>query len=103
MLNDTAEEVETPNVSSLAQTLQVMCPELMSRVKWNNETKGDICESMMGMYYEWRHCLRERRVGIRPVFGRQLALIAGLVNAFVYKVYRLHVRVGDLRLHEFLV
>jgi len=85
-----------------AQTLQVMCPALMSEVQWNNETKGDTCESIMGMHYVWRHGGSALHCPVRPEFGQQLAGTACMVNAFVYKVYKLYARVGDLRVRDFL-
>ena len=40
-----------------AVSLSLMCPELMACVNWNYETKGDICESIMGCHYEVEHGL----------------------------------------------
>ena len=77
-----------------AQTLQVMCPALMSDVDWNNVTKGGICESIMGMNYVWRHECSSLKIVVSPEFGQQLAKTARMVNAFVYTVYRLHAIVG---------
>ena len=38
-----------------AQALQLLCPELMAEVNWNLVTKGDVCESILGMDFVWRH------------------------------------------------
>ncbi len=83
-----------------AQTMQLMCPELMLQVNWNNETKGDIFESIMGMHHELRTS-DSPVTEIRPEFERELAGVAGLINCRVYHVYKLHARVEG-RLHEYM-
>ena len=77
-----------------AQALQLLCPELMAEVNWNLVTKGDICESILGMDFVWTPCSAfHPEIGIS--FGSHLADVASLVDAFVYVVYRLLRKVDD--------
>ena len=72
-----------------------MCPELLAEEDWNLVTKGDICESILGADFVWRFAVSAWYPELKEPFGRHLADVASLVNAFVWVVYRLLAKVNN--------
>jgi hypothetical protein len=84
-----------------AVTLSVMCPELMAHRQWNYETKGDICESIMGCQYEVEHGLMTGATGESlefPHLQKYGGITSAIVDAFAWYVWRLCGKVGDREL-----
>ena len=80
-----------------ACTLSRMCPELMSHVDWNYETKGDICEAIMGCQYEVEHGLVTGATGESlefPHLQKYNGITSAIVDAYAWYVWRLCVKVG---------
>ena len=82
--------------------LTIMCPALMAQVNWNAETKGDICESIMGANYIWSVIIpRFRRDLLEQCdarFGRRLEYCSTLIDHFIWHTYHLHRETGDERM-----
>ena len=85
-----------------AQTLTIMCPSLMAQVNWNAETKGDICESLMGAHYEWSVIIprfQHSLLGEHDArFGHRLRDCSRLIHYFSRHTYHLHRETGDERM-----
>ena len=80
-----------------ACTLSLMCPELMPHVNWNCETKGDICEAIMGLHYDIEHGLVTRATGESPEFPhlqKYSGITSAIVDAYAWCVWRLCVKFG---------
>ena len=80
-----------------ACTLSLMCPELMPHVNWNCETKGDICEAIMGLQYDTDHGLVPGATGDSPEFPhlqKDSGITSAIVDAYAWYVWRLCVKVG---------
>ena len=67
----------------------------MAEVNWNLVTKNDICESILGADFVWRFAVSAWYPELKEPFGRHLADVASLVNAFVWVVYRLLAKVNN--------
>ena len=69
--------------------LRLLAPELAD-LPWNDETRGDICESIMGFAF-----IAERR----PSTSRTVAIskVSDLIDMVSWLTFRLHQNVGDGR------
>ena len=75
-----------------AVSLSLMCPELMAYVNWNYETKGDICESIMGCHYMVEHGLVTGATGESlefPHLQKYSGITSAIVDAYAWYVWRL--------------
>ena len=71
----------------------------MAQVDCNLETKGDICQSIMGAHYIWsvtvprfqRHVLEQ----CDARFGDRLKYCSELIDSFTWHTYQLHLETGD--------
>ena len=80
-----------------AVSLSLMCPELMAYVNWNYETKGDICESIMGCHYMVEHGLVTGATGESlefPHLQKYSGITSAIVDAYAWYVWRLCRKVG---------
>ena len=80
-----------------AVSLSLLCPELMAYVNWNYETKGDICESIMGCQYEVEHGLVTGATGESlefPHLQKYSGITSAIVDAYAWYVWRLCGKVG---------
>ena len=79
--------------------LTIMCPALMAQVNWNAETKGDICESIMGAHYSWSVTIPRLNPHWLELcdarFGHHLACCSALIDYFAWHTYHLHLETGD--------
>ena len=88
-----------------AQALALMCPRLMSEVNWNTAMKGDICEGIMGAYFEEKHILppdAPSRKLFHPGFGRELEVVCAIVDFFAWHTNNVQREVGVNALHHWV-
>ena len=82
-----------------AMALTIMCPSLMAQVNWSIETKGDICESIMGAHYIWSVILPRFEPRLLEQcdvkFGRRLECCSMVIEHFAWHTYQLHRETGD--------
>ena len=70
----------------------------MQQIDWNWCTKGDVCESIMGVYYEWSVLIFRARKSpevSEDRFGGRLKLCSDLIEYFVWHTYQLQQEVGQ--------
>ena len=80
-----------------AVTFSLICLELMAHVDWNYETKGDICESIMGCQDEVEHGLVTGATGESlefPHLQKYSGITSAIVDAYAWYVWRLCVKFG---------
>ena len=71
-----------------ATAMCFLAPGMLVVRNWNDETRGDICESLMGNYYELFHN-KERRdcLGVLS-HARDVSLIIERVSVLTYRLYK---------------
>ena len=75
-----------------AVTMRLMMPEMMKEVNWNNETKGDIFESILGYKYSVANGLEKKPVG--AALSRHIGIVAAIFEEFVWYTWRLCDSIG---------
>ena len=75
-----------------ALTMRLMMPKMMKEVNWNNETKGDIFESILGCHYLVAHGLVKEPVG---AFEQHIGTVSAIFEAFVWCTWRLCDAIGN--------
>ena len=74
-----------------ALAMRIMMPELMKEVHWNNETKGDIFESILGCNYLVSHgFLKQPLTSLETHIGA----VAAIFEAFAWFTHKLCLSVG---------
>lgn len=88
-----------------ALALDLMCPRLMSEVTWNTETKGDICEGILGAHYEEQHILpndAQMRKRFHLGFARELEVVSMIIDFFAWHTNNMQREVGVNALHHWV-
>ena len=74
----------------------------MAQVDWKAETKGDICESIMGAHYNWSVTIprfKPHWLGQCDArFGRRLAYCSAFIDHFTWHTYHLYLETGDAQM-----
>ena len=74
----------------------------MAQVNWSAETKGDICESVMGAHYEWSVTIPRSRPNllahVDARYAHRLEFCSTLIDYFIWHTYHLHRETGDERM-----
>ena len=74
-----------------ALAMRMMLPHMMKEVEWNNETKGDIFESIMGCHYMVSHGCP---VNTMTSLERNIGPVAAIFEAFAWGAHRLCRSIG---------
>ena len=74
-----------------AVTMRLMMPKMMQEVQWNNETKGDIFESILGCHYLVANGFVGDDVGS---LNKYSGIVSAIFEAFVWHTWRLCVAIG---------
>ena len=70
-----------------AVTMRLMLPKMVQEVSWNNETKGDIFEAMLGLNYLVANGLVNQHVG--ALTSKSIGSMSAIVEEFVWHTWRL--------------
>ena len=74
-----------------ALAMRIMMPEMMKEVHWNNETKGDIFESILGCNYLVSHGFLKQPL---TSLERHIGAVAAIFEAFAWFTHKLCLSVG---------
>ena len=72
--------------------MRLMMPKMMKEVNWNNETKGDIFESILGCHYLVANGLVKEPV---DALEKHIGIVSAIFEDFVWYTYRLCDRFGN--------
>ena len=75
-----------------ALTMRLMMPHMMKDIEWNNETKGDIFESILGCQYLLAHGFVKQHV---PALEQHIGTVAAIFEAFVWYTWKLCDAIGN--------
>ena len=64
-----------------AMALRLITPKLVQEVEWNNETKGDIVESILGCHYLVSNGLM---IGIVDSLAKNCGIVSAIFEAFAW-------------------
>ena len=74
-----------------AVTMRLMMPKMMQEVQWNNETKGDIFESILGCHYLVANGFLKDDI---DSLKKHSGIVSAIFEAFAWYTWRLCVAIG---------
>ena len=75
-----------------AVAMRLMMPRMMNEVQWNDETKGDIFESILGCHYLVANGLMSDDVGS---LKKHSGIVSAIFEAFAWHTWQLCVAIGN--------
>lgn len=99
--HDTGVEYFDPGNSVYGMALSALAPECCRREHWNNETKGDIMEGVMGCSYLKDYYTRQNETMVCEAaieYGQEARQVANLFEEIAWRTHALTVRVGHDKL-----
>ena len=82
-----------------AVTMRLMVPKMMQEVEWNNETKGDIFESILGCHYLVANGFVSDDV---VSFNKNIGIVNAIFEEFVWHTWRLCDAIGKNKTEQVL-